>query len=892
MSQALDINAPLASLQAAGWKRPEILAPAGNWEMMHAAVENGADAVYFGLDAFNARIRADNFAAADLPEIMAQLHERGVRGYVTFNTLIFPAEVSDAVRFLRICSDAGVDAVIVQDLGIAELAARITPELPVHASTQMTLTCAESIEAAAALGLKLERVVMPRENSVKDLARIASASPAKLEVFVHGAICVAYSGQCLTSEALGGRSANRGECAQACRLPYDLIVDGEERDLGDVKYLLSPKDLAGWADLDELTRSGIVTLKIEGRLKSPQYVAATVQSYRAALDQVFGEPGVLRKPRLEESSRQKLEMTFSRGFTGGYLHATDHQAVVEGRFPKKRGLYLGQVAAVNRHGVTVKLEGPLKPGDGVVFDAGKPDQDEEGGRVYTLQGAGAVSRDDRTLPRVDATPQKTVEAILSFGQGRLNTGRVRVGDRVWKTSDPELDRELAASYEGDKIRFRRPVDALVEGRADEPLALTLDDRRGVRVRVIDTEPAEAARQQSLGREALERQLSRMGNTPFDLAELRIEIEGDIMVPFSRLNDLRRRATEALIEARRQVGRGRETRTARMARVDVLPPDGSAGADPAAASPENASSSPVCYAGEFDEDASVAPQLSVLCRTLEQVEAAAAHPGVSTVYVDFEDLRRVKDARALIPRRRSDGSSGPVFAPATLRIIKPGEIGFTKTLLQAEPDAVLVRNLASWHFLRRERPELPLLGDYSLNVANELTANLLKRHGVAQLTPSYDLNIDQLIDLLRAAPAHWFEVTIHQRIPMFHMEHCVFCRFLSEGTNHTNCGRPCDTRTLALRDRVGYSHPVKADAGCRNTVYNAVAQSASEYLPQLREAGAIKYRIELIDESADATRRIVDAYLPALRGQADGRKLWQQLKASSKLGVTRGSLDRE
>lgn len=958
-------SAPPSDAPARSFRRPEILAPAGNRDMMRAAVENGADAVYFGLDAFNARLRAHNFPVAELPDLMAWLHERGVKGYVTLNTLIFPSELPEAASLLRACSEAGVDAVIVQDLGLAALAARLVPDLPVHASTQMTLTCAESIEAAEALGLRLERVVAPRENNLKELAKITRATPRELEVFVHGAICVAYSGQCLTSEALGGRSANRGECAQACRLPYDLVVDGQARDLGDVKYLLSPKDLAAYADLDGLVRAGIASLKIEGRLKSPQYVAATVQSYRAALDQIFSAPAGggngapsdgtgggdgLGRPRMSEETRRRLEMTFSRGFTGGYLHETNHQAVVEGRFPKKRGLYLGQVTRVDRRGVTVRLEAPLRPGDGVVFDAGRPEEEEEGGRVYALSPAPShpatppaqstrstrsalatqSTRSSRTrAPRsprptspaapsaaphpsapVSPSPGAPAEVLITFGEGRVNLRRVRPGDRVWKTSDPELDRELTSTYEGDQIRWRRPVRATVQGRPGRPLVLILEDEDGRSVRVEDTAPAEHARHQPLGREALEKQIGRLGNTPFRLEELRVELEGDVLVPFSRLNDLRRRAVEALVAERRRAGHGRRANPDALdAMRRAIRPGTAAGSplSPGVAStlsststqatlsapPEELPASPVCYLDEFaDLLLADAPQLAVLCRTLEQVEAAASHPGVAAVYTDFEDPRRTRDARALVPRRRADGGSGPLFAPATLRVIKPGEIGFTRQLLQADPDALLVRNLASWHLLRRERPDLTLLGDYSLNVANDLTAALLRQNGFAQLTPSYDLNIDQLLDLLRAAPPEWFEVTIHQRLPMFHMEHCVFCRFLSSGTNHTNCGRPCDTHTIRLRDRMGYEHPVKADAGCRNTVYNAVPQSASEYLPQLRQAGVFRFRIELIDEDAATTRRIIDAYLPALRGECDGRKLWRDLKASSKLGVTRGSLDHE
>src|SRR5580698_6036868 len=265
---------------------PELLAPAGDWECAKAAVENGADAIYFGLDKFNARMRAHNFTEADLPKLMAFLHRRGVKGYVTFNTLVFENEIADAQHYLRSIIAAGVDAAIVQDVGICRLIRKISPDFPIHASTQMTITSATGVEFARELGAGL--VVLARECSIAEINKIP-AGTLPLEVFVHGALCVAYSGQCLTSEALGGRSANRGECAQACRMPYDLISDGKQVPLGDRRYLLSPQDLAGLEVLPDLIRAGVTSLKIEGRLKSPEYVASVTRVYRQALDRAMAE---------------------------------------------------------------------------------------------------------------------------------------------------------------------------------------------------------------------------------------------------------------------------------------------------------------------------------------------------------------------------------------------------------------------------------------------------------------------------------------------------------------------------------------------------------------------------------------------------------------------------
>ena len=314
--------------------RPELLAPAGDWECARAAVANGADAIYFGLPAFNARMRATNFTADDLPKLMAFLHEHGVKGYVAFNTLIFTGELAQAGEQLRLVARAGVDAAIVQDLGLVSLAREIVPEFHLHASTQMTLTSPEGVAFAQRLGI--QRAVLARELSLRELAKFA-ATPGgalPLEVFVHGALCVAYSGQCLTSEALGQRSANRGECAQACRLPYELVVDGLTRDLGDRRYLLSPQDLAAVEEIPELVRLGIVSFKIEGRLKTPEYVAAVTQVYRRAIDRAWDAQETERAP-VSAEDRYQLEMAFSRGLYSGWMHGVNHQELVHARFGKK-----------------------------------------------------------------------------------------------------------------------------------------------------------------------------------------------------------------------------------------------------------------------------------------------------------------------------------------------------------------------------------------------------------------------------------------------------------------------------------------------------------------------------------------------------------------------------
>ena len=797
---------------------PELLAPAGDWECAKAAVENGADAIYFGLDRFNARMRANNFTEGDLPKLMEFLHRRGVKGYVTFNTLVFANELAEAEGYLRMLIAAGVDAAIVQDVGICRLIRRLSPDFPIHASTQMTITSAAGVEFARELGCNL--VVLARECSLKEIAKINGPTSLPLEVFVHGALCVAYSGQCLTSEALGGRSANRGECAQACRMPYDLICDGQQVPLGDRRYLLSPQDLAGLEILPELIRTGVASLKIEGRLKTPEYVANIAQIYRRALDGAMSCS--------DGQSRYNLEMAFSRGLYTGWFGGTNNQALVHARFGKKRGVYLGEVQRVDRQRVYVGLEAPLKPGDGIVFDCGHPDEDEEGGRVYEVNGT-----------------------AIGFGRGDVNFSRVHVGDKVWKTSDPELDRRLRQSFAGETPQFRRPLSIEAHGAAGQPMTLVGRDEIGHVVQLDSAMPLAAAQKQPLTMERLREQLGRLGGTPFELSELNNKLDGDVILPMSELNRLRRALAEEMIRLRSQPKRW------------ILN--------------ENASRPPRVRAHSPTADA----RLIVLVRNVAQLDAAMAS-GSKTIYCEFEDPKKYRDA---VARFRAAATAGEIFV-APPRIFKDGEDWILKQVRSCEADGYLLRNYDHLKFFADCRR----VGDFSFNVANELSADYFKNHfELERLTASYDLNITQLEALLKSAPPEWFEITLHQHIPMFHMEHCVFCAFLSKGTDYTNCGRPCDKHKVEVRDRVGLEHPLKADAGCRNTVFNGRAQTGAEYARRLMDLGARHFRIEFVNETASEVTATIAKYRALLEGKISGADLWRELKLQNQLGVTRGPM---
>ncbi|HKP13140.1 MAG TPA: DUF3656 domain-containing protein, partial [Blastocatellia bacterium] len=700
--------------------KPEVMSPAGYWPQLQAAIEAGADAVYFGLKHFSARAKV-GFSLAELADVMRALHRRGVKGYVTFNTLVFDHELREAARTLAAIAEAEADAIIVQDVGVAQLAHRIAPEMEVHGSTQMSITSAEGVRLAERLGIS--RVVLARELSLEEIRAIRAASACELEMFVHGALCVSYSGQCFSSEAWGGRSANRGQCAQACRLPYEMVVDEQTRPLGDARYLLSPGDLYALHQMPEIVRLGVSALKIEGRYKDADYVALTTQAYRKAVDEAWAELPL----SITRQDELRLEQVYSRGLGSYFISGTNHQAVVSGRSPRHRGVLMGRVTEVLGDGVVIETEpaseaAPLKAGDGLVFDAASwrsPQEPEEGGRVYGLTRV----RGDRRQ--------------LQFGKGAINFARIRKGDLVWRTHDPELDKAARPFTHPAAPVQRQPLRASVTARAGEPLVIefALAERPDIRARVESDEPLSAAQNRALSVESLREQLGRLGNTPYRLADLQADLQGNPFAPSSLLNDLRRRAVEMLVE-----------RQSRPRPITINDPD---------ATLEK------MLAGTIQEPASAAPcepQLHLLVRTPEQLEAAIELRPAS-VTLDYLDLYGLRPA---VERVQSAGLTARVASP---RVLKPGESRITDFLLKL--NCPLVVRPAGLLFALQEQAHPPLVGDFSLNAANGLSADAFLRMGLSRLTPTHDLNAAQTAELARQVGPRRIEAVAYHHLPVFY-----------------------------------------------------------------------------------------------------------------------------
>jgi collagenase-like PrtC family protease len=829
-------------------QKPELLAPAGGVAQLEAAIHAGADAVYFGLNrGLNARARAEGIPWQSLQTVMEQLHKAGRKGYLVLNTLVFDEELPLAETHIRHAANCGVDALIVQDLGLIHLAQATAPQLPLHGSTQMSITDAAGVAFAQSLGI--QRVVLGRELSIQELATVQAANTdIEIEAFIHGALCVSYSGQCFSSEAWGGRSANRGQCAQACRLPYGLLVDGQLKQLGDFNYLLSPQDLMGMQHLPALIKAGIHSFKIEGRLKGPQYVATTVAAYRRAIDETWeavNENKADDEYCVDLATRRQLAQLFSRGqdaqhdgLSPGFLLGSQHQSLVIGRNPRHRGLHLGQVEKIFPHAVTLRLHNPVKAGDGVVFDAGNPQAKEMGGNIFSIEAG-----------------QKKLSGEIAEGLVQLNFGRtfrsqsIHIGDHVWRTRDAATDGGI--SLRPTERLNRLALNINVTGELNKPLQIQLSTAQGLVVNCQSSEPLQAAQQKMLDENSIKKAIGRLGDTGFYIADLHIQIATGLFLPIAQIKQLRRDAITALEEKLIQ-----HQRNANMPNTAILP--------------QLTASPPIPQAIKT-------PQIALLCRSAQQVDAAITLPSVTQIILDFLEIQGLKQACEKV---KNAGKKLVIAAP---RIFKPTEERLLKYLINLSPDALLVRSTGLLQQLKttvsEKQSRFELWGDFSLNASNQLAAQTLLNFEINRLAPTHDLNAAQIATLAKSLPPaqrEKLEVIMHHHLPIFHTEHCVFARFLSNGNSYKDCGRPCESQRVHLRDSKAKDHLLQADIGCRNTLFNAEAQSAAPMLRDLLAAGIQHYRIELVDEPAEYVETIVNGYLAVLKQECSPQALWQTL----------------
>ena len=799
--------------------KTELLLPCGNIEMATAAIHNGADAIYVGMPGFNARGRSHDHSLEELKDIIELCHLYDVHVHVAFNILIFQNELEKATSVLLRVLELAPDALIVQDIGIIKLIKEIAPTQIIHGSTQMTVTNHEAISLLDDLDIK--RFVLGRENSLAEIKNIKEKTDKELEVFVHGALCVAYSGQCFTSESLGGRSANRGQCAQSCRFEYDLYVDGKKEELKDLKYLVSPKDLCGINEIPELIKLGVESFKVEGRLKSPSFVASVAKSYREAID----------TQKVDSNNVDEMALTFSRGFYNGWLGGVAHQNLVDGSFGANRGLEVGVVVKVLKNSLLIESRKSIELGDGL-FVAGE--NKSFGGNVYSVS-------------------QKRGLFEVGF-QKKLSLNDIEVSSRVFINNRDSLSKDLTKTYTAKDNLKRLPIQINVKISIGDKISLdVLCGNIGFSL-YSETE-VEEAKSGGISESDVLKSIGGLSHSPYIIGESNIGIVGNLFVHNKVLKLLKQEMVTKL----------NELRLNRDNKIEKTP------------------SLPAKFASAQSES-----KLSILIREFAQLEPLVKYLNESNmtnllkfVILDYEFGKDfVKSVRIL------KESKIPCLI-ATTRILKPNEYHNFTLIKRASPDGILVRNLGALNYFQNS--EFSLHGDFSLNITNSKSFEYLKSKGLKSLCLSYDLNLEHLNNLLDCVDTSFCEVTAHQYMPEFHMEHCVFAAFLSEGNSFRDCGKPCEKHKVHLTDMFGNTHEIKADQECRNTMFSANAMSAVKFMPGWMEKGVGSFRFEALHETGEELVKKISYYFEVLNGEFDTTKTIMALGSLESYGVNTGQL---
>ena len=493
----------------------ELLSPVGEWDALVSAVQSGANAVYFGANEFNARMNSKNFNREELKKAIEYAKLRNVKTNLTLNILIKNEEFDKAMNLVKYAYECGIDAIIVQDLGLARRIIKEYPDLDVHSSTQMTIYNLQGVKQIEKLGFK--RCVLARELTIEEIKNICKNTNIEIEVFIHGALCICYSGQCLMSSIIGGRSGNRGKCAGTCRLPYSLQKDGQTVDKG---YLLSSKDVCTLDILPELIAAGVKSFKIEGRMKSPVYVGIVTSIYRKYIDLVnSNKPYVV-----DEADREMLMQIFNRGgFSTGYLKGKLGKEMMYKEKPNHIGIYIGKVLNYNSNkGYTkLRLEKELDLGDSIAI------KDSSCKISEVMIGNNNI---------------KTGKVNQIVTIGRIN-GNIKPGDKVYKTVSIKLNKQIEQAISKENIK--RPLHCNIIIKENHPITIKIEDIiTGIKIQKTGSVP-EKAEKTGLTKERIKDQLSKLGNTVFEIKTFNIELQDMVITSISNINEIRRGAMQEL-----------------------------------------------------------------------------------------------------------------------------------------------------------------------------------------------------------------------------------------------------------------------------------------------------------------------------------------------------------
>lgn len=771
-------------------KEIELLAPVGSFDSLKAAVQNGANAVYLGGKDFSARASANNFDRDELTEAVKYAHIRGVRVFVTTNTLIKQNEIEDFVEYAKFLYDIDVDALIMQDIGVAMLIHELLPDFELHASTQMVAHSLEDVKYLESIGFK--RVVLARELTVQEIKHICDNTDVDIEIFVHGALCVCYSGGCLMSSMIGNRSGNRGRCAQPCRQKYKLIdISTGEEIHNKGEYLLSTRDLNTIEDVDKIIESGVLSLKIEGRMKKPEYVATVINSYRQAIDDYLQN----KKVKISTDMMEDLYTIFNRKFTKGLILNEVGSEVMNSNIPNNQGLYVGKVVDYNKKAkkLKIKLEGTLKKGDGINLGGGTIGRIIKGKEICKIGHKG-----------------ETIE-IDFIGEARKN-------QIVYKTSDTELIDRAQKTYVQDKELVKNLIDAEISIKLDEYPQLTLGDKEGNFVTVKGDKLVEKALKVALSEEKIQTQMKKLGNTPYEIDNLIINLDDGVSMPISLINQMRRDAIELLDEARIPV----KERAYKQNKISYNPKK---------------------------QDKHYEPKIRVKINNLEALKAIA-DLDIDKIY--YEDLKTLDQAIEIAKDK---------IIYSAPRIVRNKEYNSLEKSKQYSKEDVQISSLGQVKFYKENSENVAFNVDYYLNPFNSETINHYKKEGAKTICISQELNINEIKETTKYTDLE-IETVAYGYIPMMISEYCPMGVLTRNCKKDKRCAA-CNESKYALRDFKGEEYRISQGLFCRSTIYNSRPNCLINELEELLDAGVSVFRLDFTHEDVELVASITQAFINTL-----------------------------
>ena len=807
----------------------ELLAPAGTMENFMAALESGADAIYLGGKVFNARAHAANFGIDELREAVRLAHILDVSVYVTVNILIGDTELKDLEQYIKDLDSIGVDAIIVQDLAVAEIAKRVAPNIHLHGSTQMTAATLDAVRFYESLGFT--RVVLARELSLKEIQHICKHCKAEIEVFVHGALCVCYSGQCLMSSFIGGRSGNRGACAQPCRLPYELLDSKGESVLPKHEaYLLSPKDLNYSEHMNELVAAGVTSFKVEGRMKKVSYVRQVIGTYREILDEAS----------IHENQRKALASGFNRGFSTAYLEDTVGRQMMTVVAPNHQGKPIGE-SYTKKGEVYLSLTEPI----------------EQGSLVKILQSNGSVTYytvDDEWTCVSDTLYKGRPAEGLAVGQLYLASTPKNTKSRGLQEFTRKYDMSVYLSVSSNGETNYTELTAILDS--------------GLSVIVTNEYVPAIANKVPTSLEKVTEQLGRLGNTLFRLSYVDIP-DGPYMWPASVLNALRRDAVTALETA---------LITHHVESWQALQVTGDVDYD---------------FKAQHELSYDTCPMISARVDEIEDVKAAIAG-GAQKIVFGGDRLSRTPYALSVYDEvARLCAQSDVICTFATPRVVKDDEVeAYTHTLeaiVQAHPDSISIHVPQALLWLRELGYTGAIEADTGLNIFNTPTLHFWEQLHISCVNPSQELTLKQITELAKHSHVP-IETMIHGYTEMMISEYCAIASFVGTGSK-VNCPMPCVKESYSLKDRKGEIFPIRTDPYCRMHIMNSHEMDMRAYVPMLLQKGISILRVDGRHMKPSYVKDIVSQYVGIATGtmEAPPKKIDSQGESITRGHYFRGIL---